>query len=46
VQINISERKVYRRMLNPVYENEKEKWGILTNKEIYAMLKRTHYNRQ
>jgi hypothetical protein len=29
----------------PVYDNEKEIWGILTNKEIYAGVKKTHYNR-
>jgi len=34
-----SERKVYRRILGPVYDNEKENWTILTNKEIYAMVK-------
>jgi len=33
---------VYRRILGPVYENEKENWRILTNKEIYAMAKKTH----
>ena len=38
-QINIFERKVYRRIFSPEY-NEKEKWRILTNKEIYAMIKR------
>ena len=38
------ERKVYRRILAPVFDNEKENWRILTNKEIYAILK-THYNR-
>jgi len=27
---------VYRRILDPVYDNEKGKWRILTNKEIYA----------
>jgi hypothetical protein len=27
---------VYRRILGPVYDNEKENWRILTNKEIYA----------
>jgi len=27
---------VYRRILGPVYDNEKESWRILTNKEIYA----------
>ena len=31
-QLNISERKVYRRILGPVYDNEKENWRILTNK--------------
>jgi len=45
VQINIFERKVYRRILSPVYDNEKENWRILTNKEIYAMVKKTRYNR-
>jgi hypothetical protein len=34
-QLNVSERKVYRRILGPVYDNEKENWRILTNKEIY-----------
>jgi hypothetical protein len=38
-QLNIFERKVYRRILGPVYENEKENWRILTNKEIYAIVK-------
>jgi hypothetical protein len=37
---------VYRRIIDPVYYNEKENWRILTNKEIYAMVKKTHYNRQ
>jgi hypothetical protein len=31
---------VYRRILGPVYENEKENWRILTDKEIYAIVKR------
>jgi hypothetical protein len=39
-QLNIFERKVYRRILGPVYDNEKENWRILTNKEIYAVLKK------
>jgi len=39
-EINIFERKVYRRMLGPVYDNEKENWRILTNKEIYAVVKK------
>jgi len=44
-QLNFFERKVYRRILGPVYDNEKENWRILTNKEIYARVKRTYYNR-
>jgi hypothetical protein len=28
-QINIFERKVYRRILGPVYDNEKVKWRII-----------------
>jgi hypothetical protein len=39
-QLNVFERKVYRRILDPVYENEKENWRILTNKEIYASVKK------
>jgi hypothetical protein len=31
---------VYRRILGPVYGNEKENWWILTNKEIYACVKK------
>jgi hypothetical protein len=38
-QLNIFERKVYGRILGPVYDSEKENWRILTNKEIYAMVK-------
>jgi len=38
--LNIFERKVYRRILCPVYDNEKENWRILTNKEIYTCVKR------
>jgi len=34
---------VYRRILSPVYDNEKGNWRILTNKEIYARVK-TYYN--
>jgi len=30
-QLHIFERKVYRRILGPVYDNEKENWRILTN---------------
>jgi hypothetical protein len=37
---------VYIRILGPVYENEKENWRILTNKEISAIVKKkNHYNR-
>jgi len=39
-QLNVFERKVYRRILDPVYDNEKENWRILTNKEIYASVKK------
>jgi hypothetical protein len=35
-QLNIFERKVHRRILGPVYDNEKENWRKLINKEIYA----------
>ena len=38
--MNIFERKVYGRILGPVYDNEKENWRILTNKEIYARVKK------
>jgi hypothetical protein len=38
--MNNFERKVYRRILDPVYDNEKEKWRILTNKETYASVKK------
>jgi hypothetical protein len=36
---------VYRRILGSVYDNEKEKWRILSNKDIYASVKKTYYNR-
>jgi hypothetical protein len=36
---------VFRRILGPVYDSGKENWRILTNKEIYAMVKKPHYNR-
>jgi hypothetical protein len=39
-QLNIFERKVYRRILGPVYDNKKENWRILTDKEIYASVKK------
>jgi len=31
---------VYRRILGPVYDNKKENWRILTNKEIYVIVKK------
>jgi hypothetical protein len=39
-QLNVFERKAYRRILGPVYDNEKENWRILTNKEIYASVEK------
>ena len=36
---SIFKRKVYRRILGPVYDNRKENWRILSNKEIYARVK-------
>ena len=39
-QLNIFGRKAYRGILGPVYDNEKENWRILTNKEIYASVKK------
>jgi hypothetical protein len=45
-QLNIFERKVYRRILGPLYENGKENWRILTDKEIYAIVKKTYHERQ
>jgi hypothetical protein len=31
---------VYRRILGPVYDKEKENWRILTNKEVYAIVEK------
>jgi hypothetical protein len=31
---------VYRRILGPVYDSERQNWRILTNKEIYASVKK------
>jgi hypothetical protein len=39
-QLNVFERKVYRRILGPVYGNEKDNWRILTNEDIYAIVKK------
>jgi hypothetical protein len=38
--LNIFERKLYRRILGTVYDKEKENCRILTNKEIYARVKK------
>jgi hypothetical protein len=43
--LKISERKLCRRILGPVYDNGKENWRILTNDEIYACVKITYCNR-
>jgi hypothetical protein len=32
--------KVYKRISGQVHDDEKENWRILTNKEIYAMVKK------
>jgi hypothetical protein len=37
-QLNIFERKVYRRILHLVYDNEEENWRIVTAKEIFAIV--------
>jgi hypothetical protein len=29
----------------PVYDSKKENWRILTNKEIYVIVKKPHHNR-
>ena len=39
-QLNIFDRKVYRRILGPVYVKGKENWRILANEEIYANIKK------
>jgi len=36
--------QVYRRTAVLVYDNEKEIWWILTNKEIYTSVKKAYYN--
>jgi hypothetical protein len=38
--LNIFERKVYRRILGPAYDNGRENRRILTNKEMYAIVKK------
>jgi hypothetical protein len=39
-ELNVFERKVYRRILGPVYDNEKENCRVLTNKEMFASVKK------
>jgi hypothetical protein len=36
---------VYRGILGPVYDKEKENWRLLTNEEVYAMVKNPHKDR-
>jgi len=36
-QLNVFERKVYRRILGPVYDNEKENWRIVTYLLTYLL---------
>jgi len=38
-KLNIFETKLYRTILGPVYDKEKENWRILTNKEIHTSVK-------
>jgi hypothetical protein len=38
--MNIFDRKVYKRILGPVYDNEDENCRILTSKDIYAVVKK------
>jgi hypothetical protein len=38
--MNIFKRKACRRILSPVYDNEKENLRILSNKEIYVIVKK------
>jgi hypothetical protein len=39
-QMNIFDRKVYKRILGPVYDNQKENSRLLTNKENYEIVKK------
>ena len=39
-QLNIFERKMYRIIIGPVYDKEMENWRILSNKEIFASVKK------
>jgi hypothetical protein len=45
-QLKVFQRKVYRIILGPVYDNEKENWRILTSNEIYARVEKSYNNRQ
>jgi hypothetical protein len=40
-KMSIFGRKVYRRILGTEYDNEKENWRILSNKEMDAIIKKT-----
>jgi hypothetical protein len=39
-KLNIFERKVYGRILGPVYDDKKGNWRILTNENIYAIVRK------
>jgi hypothetical protein len=39
-QLNVLERKVYRLSLGPVHGNEKENQMMLTDKQIYGIVKK------
>jgi hypothetical protein len=38
--MSIFERKVYRRISGPVFDNKMENWRMLTNEEVYAISKK------
>jgi hypothetical protein len=35
---------VCKRILGPVYDNEKENWRVLTNTEIHEIVKKSYHN--
>ena len=39
-QLTIFERKVHKKILFPIHDNEKENWRILTDKEMYASVEK------
>jgi len=44
-QLKVFERKLYRRILGPIYGNKEGNCGILTNREMYASFKKTSCSR-